>query len=166
MAYQSRVGGTLRSKGVCDMGEKAELNEQEKVLWHDRKRILGMPISFTKYEIDNSRLTMRKGLFRSETDELLLYRVLDVKMVRTLGQKIFGVGTIRLYSADQSNRTLELLNIKKPEEVRKFISRIVERERNAKGVTGREIYGMTNISLQNDGQDSDFIDVDGDGIPG
>ena len=94
------------------MGKKAELDQQGKVLWHDRKRILGMPISFTRYEVDDSRLTMRKGFFRTETDELLLYRVLDIKMVRTLGQKLFGVGTLSLYCADQSNRTLELVSIK------------------------------------------------------
>lgn len=148
------------------MGKKDEFVEQEKILWHDRKRILGMPISFTRYEVDDSRLTMRKGLFRTETDELLLYRVLDIKMVRTLGQKIFGVGTLSLYCADQSNRVLELKSIKKPDAVRKFLSRIVERERNEKGLTGREIFGTTNISVQGDGLDPDFTDTDGDGIPG
>lgn len=148
------------------MEKKDDWAEQEKILWHDRKRILGMPISFTRYEVDDSRLTMRKGLFRTETDELLLYRVLDIKMVRTLGQKICGVGTLSLYCADQSNRMLELKSIKKPDAVRKFLSRIVERERNEKGLTGREIFGTTNISVQGDGLDPDFTDADGDGIPG
>ncbi|MCE5236392.1 MAG: PH domain-containing protein [Clostridiaceae bacterium] len=148
------------------MGKKAEQDGQGTLLWHDRKRILGMPLSFTKYEIDESRLTVRKGLFRTETDELLLYRVLDIKMVRTLGQKLVGVGTLKLYCADQSNGTLELKSIKKPEAVRKFLSRIVEQERNAKGVTGREIYGMTNLHVQADGLGHDFVDADGDGIPG
>ena len=148
------------------MGKNAEYVEQNKVLWHDRKRILGMPISFTKYEVDDSRLTMRKGLFKTETDELLLYRVLDIKMVRTFGQKIFGVGSLSLYCADQSNRILELKNIKKTDAVRKFLSRLVEQERKAKGVTGREIYGTTNISVQGDGLDQDFVDMDRDGIPG
>ncbi|HWS29720.1 MAG TPA: PH domain-containing protein [Clostridia bacterium] len=149
------------------MAKKEETyTEKDKILWHDRKRILGMPISFTRYEVDQSRLTMRKGLFRTETDELLLYRVLDIKMVRTFGQKIFGVGTLNLYCADQSNRVLDLKNIKKPDAVRKFLSRAVEQERNDKGVTGREIYGMTNVSLQGGEQDHDFTDFDGDGIPG
>ncbi len=146
------------------MSKKAERAAEQELLWHDRKRILGMPISFTRYEVDQSRLTLRKGLLRTETDEILLYRILDVKMVRTLGQKILGVGTLLLYCTDQSTRTLELINIKKPEAVRKFLSRIVESERNAKGVTGREIYGMANISMQTEG--GGFIDIDGDGIPG
>ena len=146
------------------MSKKAERAAKQGLLWRDRKRILGMPISFTRYEVDESRLTLRKGLLRTETDEVLLYRVLDIKMVRTLGQKLLGVGTLLLYCADQSTRTLELINIKKPEAVRKFLSRIVESERNAKGVTGREIYGMTSISVQGEG--GDFVDLDGDGIPG
>lgn len=146
------------------MSKKAERAAKQGLLWRDRKRILGMPISFTRYEVDESRLTLRKGLLRTETDEVLLYRVLDIKMVRTLGQKLLGVGTLLLYCADQSTRTLELINIKKPEAVRKFLSRIVESERSAKGVTGREIYGMTNISVQAEG--GDFVDLDGDGIPG
>ncbi len=141
---------------------------QDPVLWHDRKRILGMPLSFTVYEITDDRLTLRKGFFRTETDEILLYRILDLKMVRTLGQKIFGVGTVTLYSADQSHHTLELKNIKHPEKVRRFISSIVERERAKRGLVGREMYGTAAVGMDHEGCDHEgpaFVDVDGDGIP-
>ena len=84
-----------------------------KVVWKDRVRHLGLPISFTKYSIDEDRLYIDSGFFTTKTDEILLYRILDIKTKRTLWQKIFGVGTITLYSADQTNRTLELKNIKK-----------------------------------------------------
>ena len=138
----------------------------EKPLWHDRKRILGMPLSFTVYEVDKDRFTMRKGLFRTETNEILLYRILDIKLVRTLGQKIFGVGTITLYSADQTHETLEIKNIAKPEAVRNFLSRIIEKERGEKGLTGREIYGAAGLMQNGDAiPNHSFADVDGDGIP-
>ncbi|HWR22614.1 MAG TPA: PH domain-containing protein [Feifaniaceae bacterium] len=139
---------------------------EERPLWHDRKRILGMPLSFTVYEVDKDRFTTRKGLFRTETNEILLYRILDIRLVRTLWQKIFGVGTITLYSADQTHETLELKNIAKPEAVRKFLSRIIEKERVEKGLTGREIYGAAGL-MQDGGAvpDASFADVDGDGIP-
>lgn len=82
---------------------------------------------------------------------------------------MFGVGTLTLYSADQSHRTFEVTNIKKPEAVRKFLSKIVEQERTTKGITGREIYGAAGMidssSQEYDFIDYDFIDVDGDGIP-
>ncbi|MBR0025947.1 MAG: PH domain-containing protein [Clostridia bacterium] len=140
--------------------------EENKILWRDRKRILGLPLSFTVYEVDEDRFTTRKGFLRTETDEILLYRILDVKMVRTLGQKICGVGTITLFSADQSHHTLEIKNVKHPEAVRKFLSKIVEKERAAKGITGREIFGTAGIGMDHDECDHDFTDVDGDGIPG
>lgn len=140
-------------------------NVEEKILWRDRKRILGLPLSFTVYEVDNDRFTTRTGFFRTETNEILLYRILDLKLVRTLGQKLCGVGTITLFSADQSNNTFEIKNIKKSDAVRKFLSRIVERERTAKGITGREIYGAAGLIHDDDVADQVFADVNGDGIP-
>ena len=145
--------------------------ENDPVLWHDRKRILGMPLSFTVYEVTNDRFILRRGFFRTETDEILLYRILDIKMVRTLGQKLFGVGTITLFSADQSHHTVELQSIKHPEKVRRFLSNIVERECTQKGLAGKEIYGMAGAGMNHDGCSHEpgdvpqFVDVDGDGIP-
>ena len=132
-------------------------------IWKDRKRVLGMPITFTKYEVTADRLINRTGFFRTETDELLLYRIIDIRMTQSLGQKMFGVGTITLYCADKSTGVIELKNIKKPDAVRKFLSKIVEQERSSKGIIGREIYGIAGAA----GGTSPyaFLDVDGDGIP-
>ena len=64
---------------------------QSELLWKDRKRILGLPISFTAYRVDRDRLICKKGFFKTEVDELLLYRILDIKSTRTLGQKLLHV---------------------------------------------------------------------------
>ena len=128
-------------------------------LWKDRKRIAGMPISFTKYQVTNDRLVTQKGFFSTETDEILLYRILDIKLVRKFSQKMFGVGTIVLYCSDKSHGTIEITNIKKPDAVRMFLSKIIEQERTAKGITGRELYGVAG------GPAASFSDSDGDGIP-
>ena len=135
----------------------------EELLWKDRKRFLGMPLSFTRYEVTPDRFITKIGLLRTETNELLLYRILDIRLVRSLWQKIFGMGTITLYSADKSHGTLEVKNIAKPEAVRKFLSKIVEQQRADKGITGREMFGAAAGSL---GVEMDFTDLDGDGIPG
>ena len=139
---------------------------EEKILWKDRKRFMGMPLSFTRYQVTEDRFITKVGFFKTETNEILLYRILDIRLVRTFGQKIFGVGTITLFSADKSHNTLEIKNIKKAEAVRRFISKIVEQERVQKGITGREIYGAASgmIGNQGDGQ-GEYVDVDGDGIP-
>ena len=47
-------------------------SEKDAVLWHDRKRVLGMPLSFTVYEVTDDRFILRKGFCRTETDEILL----------------------------------------------------------------------------------------------
>lgn len=138
-------------------------SNEHKILWNDRRRRMGMPLSFVKYSVDKERLYLEKGLFTTTTDELLLYRILDIKTKRTLWQKIFGVGTVTLYSADQSDRVLELKNIKKPKEVHHFISELVENRRKEYGIAGREMVGSGSVSAS----DVDHIcgDLNGNGIP-
>ena len=119
--------------------------KKEKCLWSDRKHHLWFPISFTRYTLDRERLTIRKGLFTTTVDELLLYRILDLKMTATLGQKLFGVGTVHIYSADRTDKHLDLVNIKRPDEVRRRLSRLVEAVREEKRLTGRELYGSAGL---------------------
>ena len=131
----------------------------EQILWKDRKRILGMPISFTRYDVTETSLTVRSGLFTTRTDEIALYRILDFNLVRTFGQKIFGVGTLTIFSGDKSHAKLDLLNIRKAELVRKLMGQLVEAERARKRVASREMYGASFDT------DPDLMDADGDGIP-
>ena len=126
------------------------LMQDEAILWKDRKRILGMPISFTVYSIDNNRLYVKKGLFNSIMDELLLYRILDIKLSRNLFQKIFRVGTITLSTADKTNPVLEIKNVKNSDKIRRLISNIVERERNEKRIMGKEMFGAAGIDVTGD----------------
>ena len=121
---------------------------EEEILWRDRKRtIFGLPWSFTVYEVTPETFIKRKGLFVTETDEIMLYRVLDIKMIRTLGQKLNGVGTIVLYSADQSSHTERIVSVKHPDKVRRFLSSQVEKIRNEKGLTGREMFGTAGTDM-------------------
>lgn len=114
-----------------------------------------MPWTFTKYKVDDERLTCKKGLLKTETDEILLYRILDIKSRETLGQKLFGVGTVTLYCSDKSSGVFELQNVKKPEQVRRFLSDLVEKKRTESGVKGREIYGSGNPMPPHPGHDAD-----------
>ena len=131
----------------------------EEPLWHDRKRILGMPISFTRYSFDSERLTVAKGLLTTVVDEILLYRVLDIKMTRTIGQKIFGVGTIHVFSADKTDSHMDLKNIKNCDEVRRRLSRLVEKVREEKRMVGREMYGTAGYDsmLSSEGDMDDYM---------
>ena len=115
--------------------------ERDEILWRDRRRYLGLPLSFTRYQVSKDRLILRRGFFKTETDEILIYRIMDIRLVRTLGQKLFGVGTISLISADKSDPALDLKNIKHPDMVRQFLSNLIEEQRTARGITGSEFLG-------------------------
>ena len=95
-------------------------------IWQDRKRHLGMPLSFTRYAISEDRLFLSVGFFTIRDEEVLLYRVRDISLTRSLGQMIFGVGTITIHSSDKSSGTLEIENVKSPKQVKELIHQLVE----------------------------------------
>lgn len=103
-----------------------KLEEDIQMIWKDRKRILGMPITFTKYAISEDRLFLEKGLLSTSIEEVLLYRVRDISIRIGLGQRIFGVGTILVQSSDKSMPKLEMQNIKRPLQVKELLHKQVE----------------------------------------
>lgn len=101
----------------------------EDMLWKDRKRHLGLPISFTKYSLSGGeapRIFRETGLFNLKEEEVLLYRVRDTTLTRSFFQRIFGVGTVSLHSSDKTTPTLDLVNISKPKDVKELIFSKVE----------------------------------------
>ena len=108
-------------------------------LWSDRKRWLGMPLSFTKYKLSEDRIFLEKGLLNTKSDEVLLYRVRDLSMNITLGQRILGVGTICVMSSDQSMPHLDLKNIKYPRQVKELIHQTVEKAKERRNLRPMEI---------------------------
>ena len=119
------------------------------ILWHDRKRYFGLPISFTKYSMSEDRLFVETGLLNLSQDEVRLYRILDLKLKRSLGQRIFGVGSIIVSSSDKSLGTFEIKNIKNSANVKEMLSVQVEQQREAKRVYTRE-------NMVNDVDDDDL----------
>ena len=94
--------------------------------WSDRSRIFGLPITFTKYSMSDDRIFCEKGLLNMKFEEILLYRVRDISMKITLGQRIFGVGSILLQSSDKTAPVLEIINVKNPRQVKEMIHQQVE----------------------------------------
>ena len=119
-------------------------------LWKDRKRYLGMPLSFTRYMMSEDRLFTSVGFLNIRDDEVLLYRVRDIDTQRTLWQRLFGVGTVTVMSSDKTMPSLVLKNVKNPVFVKELIHRQVEEMKIRRRVRVGEI--MT-------------TDMDGDGDP-
>ena len=123
--------------------------EKEEILWKDRRRRLGLPLSFTRYELSDGRLILRKGFFRSTTDEILIYRVMDISLRRSLIQKLFGVGTITLTSTDRTHPILELKSISDPDRIRRFLSQQIEQHREKQGIVSNEFLSAPPMGKKN-----------------
>lgn len=124
---------------------KNQFGDNAEILWTDKKRILGMPISFTRYSLvtcplEWTKVFVKSGLLSTTIEEVNLYRVYDIKISQSLGQKMFGVGTITLYSNDVTSPLTELVNIKNPYNVRNMLAEKIERARDEKGVRIGEVY--------------------------
>ena len=125
---------------------------RENSIWEDRKRnCFGLPWSFTKYALDDQRFYLERGFLSTRYDEVRLYRMTDVVLTRTLFQKIFGIGTLKIDSSDKSLGNFMIENIKDSEKTKELFSRKIEQERKANRVYTRESIGS----------DEDY---DGDGI--
>ena len=110
-------------------------------LWKDRKRYFGLPLSFTRYRLSQDRIFCEKGFFNIHVEEVLLYRVRDLELRMSLGQRIFGVGTVCVHSSDKTAPDLELLNVKGPRRVKELIFQNVEQAKDRRRMRTMELVG-------------------------
>ena len=127
----------------------------EQYLWSDRKRYLGLPLSFTRYAVSEDRLFTSIGFLSIKDEEMLLYRVRDLSVSRTLGQRLFGVGSVTITSSDKSQPTLVLQNIKDPVSVKELIHTQVEEMKIRRRV---RIGEFSNMNTDVDDDEDDSID--------
>ena len=125
-------------------------------LWKDRKRYLGLPLSFTRYSLSDDRLFLSIGFFSIKDEEVLLYRIRDITTSRTLWQRLFGVGTVSVVSSDKTMPTIILKNIKNPIAVKELLHQQVEEMKIKRRVRVGEIMAS---GYDDNGDDSDLDDM-------
>ena len=114
--------------------------DKKKIIWKDRKRtIFGLPLSFTVYTLTGEKLLIDTGFLNKRQEEIMLFRITDVTLIRRLSQRIFGVGTIHCCSADKTTPEFDITNIKDAKYVKEILSTEVFRERKENKVSSREI---------------------------
>ena len=109
------------------------------VIWKDRKRHMGMPISFYRYYIVKKegewvKFFRHKGFWSAIIDEINVYRCYDVSLKISFFDKIFRTGTIKILSNDASAPEFHLRHIANPYKVRDLISNLIEIERKKKHI--------------------------------
>ncbi len=136
-------------------------SKRDSYIWKDRKRFLGMPLSFTRYMLSEDRLFLSVGAFNIRDDEVILYRVRDISTKRSLGQRLFGVGTITVVSSDRSMPTLVMKNVKHPLQVKELLHNQVEQMKLRRRVRVGEVMS-DNYDRDGDGEPDDDVDDLGD----
>jgi len=133
--------------------KKLETKTAAELIWNDRKRHLRMPLSFTRYSLSEDRLFLETGFLNLKEEEILLYRIRDITLTRSLGQRLLGEGTILIASSDTTTPQVKLVNILQPREVKELLGEKVEEAKNRRRIRPTEVI------------DDRDIDEDGDGIP-
>ncbi len=97
----------------------------------ERKRLLffGLPWTFTKYTISPSLLTISQGLLNTTEDDCYMYKIQDVKLNKTLLERIFGLATITCYTGDVTHREIKLEHIKNSDEIKTYLLKTSEEAR-------------------------------------
>ena len=126
------------------MNVKRKYGQNAELLWKDRKRYFGLPWSFTRYSLVKNedkwfKVFCEVGLLYTIVEEINLYRIKDITLHQTLGDKIFGTGTISLYSNDTKMPVMYLRHIAHPYKVRDYLSNQIEEQRRIAGVNVAEL---------------------------
>lgn len=127
----------------------------DQYIWRDRKRFLGMPLSFTRYALSEDRLFLSVGFLNIKDEEVLLYRIRDISSSRTLWQRLFGVGTVTVVSSDRTMPTMVLKNIKRPVAIKELLHNQVEEMKIRRRMRVGEVMGMQDYNESGDDSDLD-----------
>ena len=121
----------------------------------ERKRwgFLGLPWTFTVYHVKEDILTTDKGLLNRIEDDCYMYKIQDVKLHRSIWERMFGTGTVVCYTGDVTDQRLELKHIRRSKEIKDFIL-----EKSEESRMKRRTMNMQNIGV------NPAVDVDDDGL--
>ena len=111
-------------------------------IWTDKKRTLfGLPLSFTRYFLTESKLITRKGFLSVEEDEIELYRVTDKKLVLPFGQRMFKCGTVLIHVKDVDTPIKNVEKIKQPRKFMALFEKYVNINKDKYNIRGRDMMG-------------------------
>ena len=137
------------------MGKSNLPVEKHEIKWKDRKRIIfGLPWSFTRYRLTDDKLIVSTGIFSINEEEIRLYRIMDVTLKRSLGERLWGLGTIHICSSDKTTPEIDIKRVRQSADVKEMLSDMVEAARKKNRVSAREF--MAADDMGDDMDEDDF----------
>lgn len=92
-----------------------------------------------RYRIGAEQLVSEHGIFRRKVDYMELYRIVDFQEHQSLLQQLCGLKTVSIFSMDRNTPRLDLIGIRRSNDIVAIIRERVEYNKRKKG-----IYEITN----------------------
>ncbi|MBD8918818.1 MAG: PH domain-containing protein [Lachnospiraceae bacterium] len=95
----------------------------ENIKYRERKRwvFLGLPFTFTVYNIKDDVLTIDQGFFKKIENDCYMYKVQDVEHTQTFFERLVGLGTITCFTGDTTHPKLIIEHVKRSREIKNYI---------------------------------------------
>ena len=130
-------------------------------VWTDKKRSLfGLPLTFTRYYLTETKFITRTGFLNIDEDEIDLYKITDKKVKYPFLQRLFNCGTIIIYSRDADTPSKEVHCVKNVRKVSELSDKYLNRMRDKYGIRGRDMMSMHSHIDNEDYDDLDYHDGD------
>lgn len=105
------------------------------VLWLGINVII---LKCTSYRISHDRIEYERGVLNRCMDNLDMFRVTDVRLHRTLLDRLWGIGTVEVLSSDETHPTLWLAKIRDPRNAYDIFKRVSLNADQRRGVVHME----------------------------
>lgn len=92
-----------------------------------------------RYRIGMEQLVSEQGIVRRKVDYMELYRIVDFQEHQSLLQQLCGLKTVSIFSMDRNTPRLDLVGIRRSDDIVAIIRERVEYNKRKKG-----IYEITN----------------------
>jgi len=88
----------------------------------------------TTWTIQQDNLIEKTGILNVSTEEVLLYRVKDIRLYEPLLYRLVGLSKLTIITSDYTNPSITLYGIKNGEKLMNIIRQLVANSRKVEGV--------------------------------
>lgn len=103
------------------------MNIPKDYLWQDYKHIGFFKYPYIHYFLTNDKIYVNEGFLNTSCSQIALNKISTIRHSQSIFQKIFGTGTISIYTIGDSQLSLKLENIEKSDDVQELIMELLER---------------------------------------